>query len=288
MKHISFLALVILVLSGCSSALIYETEKVAISIEARSDPSQPISGTFGAKQRVALVLPGKESGIGKPGEALSVVSYFNLDLDTGDGLNDDGLVIDTVLLTGEAASQFQSSDEKNVSKVFDTISRDPDSHKFRAIKTAHLALAYNGLLELAKNGDTQAGKHAANLDALSSMLPDTLKFNVYRSDLQSGGYHIPQNYEKGSPVKKDNFYDVIYYISKMDDAVEGYEKIIKKRGNLILNGKEIDTASIATLKKGFEAEKEITSKLRTVFKEQMDSNSDFDSARQYFAQIIKD
>lgn len=288
MKHISLFVLVILVLSGCSSALIYETEKVAISIEARSDPSQPVSGTFGAKQRVALVLPGKESGTGKPGEALSVVSYFNLDLDAGDGLNDDGLTIDTVLLTGEAVSQFQSSDKTTVSQVFDTISKDPDSHKFRAIKTAQLTLTYTGLLELAKNGDTQAGVHAANLDSLSSLLPDTLEFNVYRPDLQTGGYHIPQNFGKGSPFKKESFYDVIDYISKMDSAVEGFDKLIKEKATLTLNGKEIDTAYIDTLKRGFEAEKDQTSKLRTEFKEQMKSKSDFDSARQYFAQIIKD
>lgn len=48
---------------GCNSAMIYETEKVSLTLESRADVSQPIAGNLGIKQRVAMIIPGKEAQI---------------------------------------------------------------------------------------------------------------------------------------------------------------------------------------------------------------------------------
>lgn len=45
-------------LNGCSNALyFYETEKIAMNLEGRPDSSQPVQGSLGLKQRVAIVVP---------------------------------------------------------------------------------------------------------------------------------------------------------------------------------------------------------------------------------------
>jgi uncharacterized protein YceK len=289
MKHISLFALVVLVLSGCSSALIYETEKVALSIEARSDPSQPVSGTFGAKQRVALVLPGKNSGVGKPGEALSVVSYFNLDLDTGTSINDDGLIIDTVLLTGEAASQFKD-DSSKAAPVFKTISTDPDNYKLALIKIARHQLMYTEIKTRAEAGDPAAKRYKEGLDELSSLIPDRYSFNLY--DHTTPTVEYPQNYKRNSSVFVDNkidknntYADVTSYLGQMREAIDNFDQMINSE-KLTLNNNEI--VHIRTLKNGYAYEKEILKKEFEAFQKQITGKQIVASAIDYYTRIFKE
>ncbi|MHC4691807.1 MAG: hypothetical protein ACYS67_03625 [Planctomycetota bacterium] len=102
-KHfISAVVGVGLFLCGCNSIYFYETEKVALNVEGRPDGTRPVSGTFGASMHVAAVVPPKKAN--EPDEAMSLISYFNLEKDDADSFNpfDDPLTIETVLITGDA------------------------------------------------------------------------------------------------------------------------------------------------------------------------------------------
>jgi len=79
-------AIVFTWLTGCSNALyFYETEKIAMSLEGRPDSSQPVQGSLGLKQRVAIVAPPEEA----KGEAMSMISSFRFRKDPGRALPPD-------------------------------------------------------------------------------------------------------------------------------------------------------------------------------------------------------
>jgi len=93
-------------LSGCSNALyFYETEKIGMSVEGRPDSSQPVQGSLGLKQRVAVVAPPEDPDTmtSAKSEALSMISSFRFRKDRGT-LRDIGPVtIQTAFVTGKAA-----------------------------------------------------------------------------------------------------------------------------------------------------------------------------------------
>ncbi|MDB5292746.1 MAG: FAD-dependent dehydrogenase [Phycisphaerales bacterium] len=51
--------------TGCNAVYFYETEKVALGIEARpNDPSNPVNGHLAIQQRVAAIIPTTDDGTG--------------------------------------------------------------------------------------------------------------------------------------------------------------------------------------------------------------------------------
>ena len=112
-------ALVALLLqgSGCTNAIyFYETEKISFTAEARPDSSQPIQGSFGIKQRVAVVSPQRKTGNGEgaESEAASMIASFRFDKRPG-GIFDLGpLDIRTALVTGDAASSLSEPQAQQV------------------------------------------------------------------------------------------------------------------------------------------------------------------------------
>jgi hypothetical protein len=103
---------------------LYETEKYSLTIEGRPDASSPVSFNLGVKERVATVIPEKQSDtdvnnctvkgeqtkqrtpniIQKYGEAMSLISYFNLNKTANSGLFNDPITVETAILTGKVAS----------------------------------------------------------------------------------------------------------------------------------------------------------------------------------------
>lgn len=117
----------IYILSGCTNALyFYETEKISFTVEARPDSSQPVQGSLGIKQKVALVTPGNNQIIRQAGgcrnssnnetsqqaagstsndnEALSSISRFDFKIIPTSGTILDPVLIQTAFVTGNAAS----------------------------------------------------------------------------------------------------------------------------------------------------------------------------------------
>jgi len=118
-KTITFkAALLSLLLSGCANSLyFYETEKFSLTVEARPDSTQPVQGNLGIKQRVGLIVPGKEDNGNGGGEAMSSLSNFNLRIiDKGNIFNP--VLIQTAFITGDAASGlYRENDSTLVEKA---------------------------------------------------------------------------------------------------------------------------------------------------------------------------
>jgi len=83
--------------SGCNALYFYEQGKVALSLEARPDSSQPVQGSLGFKQRTAVVAPPKIDG-----ESAGMISSFRFGRTGGfPGTID----IRTALVTGDAVPE---------------------------------------------------------------------------------------------------------------------------------------------------------------------------------------
>ncbi len=131
MKRIFFAWLAVALpglLIGCNSVYFYETEKMALAVEARPDPTAPIAGNLGLKQRVVLITPSTdpastpqdERGDGNDdplamrsrdaqGDALSVLNSFRLRLHPREqGRMFSRMTIDGALITGRPARQLSA------------------------------------------------------------------------------------------------------------------------------------------------------------------------------------
>lgn len=104
-------------LTGCSNALyFYETEKISMSLEGRPDSSQPVQGSLGLKQRVAVVAPPKDPDTMTKArsDSVSMISSFRFRKDKG-GFADLGPVtIQTALVTGSAATALKETEAQSV------------------------------------------------------------------------------------------------------------------------------------------------------------------------------
>lgn len=111
-----------LLLSGCANSMyFYETEKISLTVDARPDPSQPVQGNLGIKQRVALVVPKKSNDDTGDGEALSSISSFNFRIIKKDwALNP--ILVQTAFVTGDAAVElYKNKDSSLVARVAQAI-----------------------------------------------------------------------------------------------------------------------------------------------------------------------
>lgn len=106
-KKCSVSLVLVTLLTGCSNALyFYETEKISLTVEARPDSSQPVQGSLGIKQRVALVAPRVDK---KGGEALSSISSFSFKIIPEAGTIFNPVLIQTAFITGEAAANLNQT-----------------------------------------------------------------------------------------------------------------------------------------------------------------------------------
>jgi hypothetical protein len=100
------LVLVSVTLTGCSNALyFYQTERIAMVLEARPDSSQPVQGSLGIKHRIALIAPAKE----KEGESVSALSTFRFQKEAGTAGGIGPVTIRSTLLTGKAAHDLDQT-----------------------------------------------------------------------------------------------------------------------------------------------------------------------------------
>lgn len=97
-------------LIGCANPpmYFYETEKISLTVEARPDSSQPVQGSLGIKQRLALIAPKKNQNDSSKGvgEAVSALSSFSFKISPEKNNLFDPLLIQTAFITGKAASDL--------------------------------------------------------------------------------------------------------------------------------------------------------------------------------------
>jgi len=99
----------------------YETEKISLTVEARPDSSQPVQGSLGIKQRLALIAPKKNQNDSSKGagEAVSALSSFSFKIMPKENNLFDPVLIQTAFVTGEAATKLGTPVE--VAKVAQAI-----------------------------------------------------------------------------------------------------------------------------------------------------------------------
>jgi hypothetical protein len=127
-------------LTGCAphAVYFYETEKMSMTLEARPDPSQPVQGNLGLKQRVILVAPRKTNenanstakdrtdstpkSKSESGDSASVLSSTRFSKTPVEGsVRVGAFLIQSVLLTGDAAEcAVPNSSELRNNVVADT------------------------------------------------------------------------------------------------------------------------------------------------------------------------
>lgn len=102
-----------ILLAACNNALyFYETEKISLSAEARPDSSQPVQGSLGIKQRVALIAPKKSD----KDDALSAINSFSFKISPAAGTIFNPVLIQTAFITGDAA-QLDLNQARNAAKA---------------------------------------------------------------------------------------------------------------------------------------------------------------------------
>jgi hypothetical protein len=110
-------------LIGCANQpmYFYETEKISLTVEARPDSSQPVQGSLGIKQRLALIAPKKNQNDSSKGvgEAVSALSSFSFKISPEKNNLFDPVLIQTAFVTGEAAAKLGTPVE--VAKVAQAI-----------------------------------------------------------------------------------------------------------------------------------------------------------------------
>ncbi len=110
-------------LIGCVSPpmYFYETEKISLTVEARPDSSQPVQGSLGIKQRLALIAPKKNQNDSSKGvgEAVSALSSFSFKIMPKENNLFDSVLIQTAFVTGEAAAKLDTPED--VAKVASAI-----------------------------------------------------------------------------------------------------------------------------------------------------------------------
>ncbi|WP_297326016.1 hypothetical protein [Nitrosomonas sp.] len=91
----------------------YETEKISLTVEARPDSSQPVQGSLGIKQRLALVAPKKNQNDSSKGvgEAVSALSSFSFKIMPEKNNLFDPVLIQTAFITGEAAAKLNNPED---------------------------------------------------------------------------------------------------------------------------------------------------------------------------------
>ena len=233
MKYLSILCLAALV--SCNSAMIYETEKVSLTVESRSDPSQPVSGNFGIKQRVAMVVPQADS------EAASVISYFNLEID-------DGMLINTVLLTGDVAADLK---EQESQKAFAAVAPTSAGSKELSYKIGTL-----GQLK-ALAGKFEDASLKAKVDQLWNKAFKEINVTSYKYDCLDDALKTPAIMKSGTTI--DNMDKLISYFFRVNKSIEN---VSKASGAVTVGGKALTVNEIIEYRKNLETEiNEIQTKL---------------------------
>lgn len=185
-----------LLLSGCANSMyFYETEKISLTVDARPDPSQPVQGNLGIKQRVALVVPKKSNDDTGDGEALSSISSFNFRIIKKDWAFNP-ILVQTAFVTGEAAVKLYESPQKTA-EVAEAITyraqakSNIETQKQRLDKILAYVTDGSDTINSTKLNDliAKASKVSPDPNVLSPPIMDEIRKSKTRSELSDALFY---------------------------------------------------------------------------------------------------
>jgi hypothetical protein len=119
----------------------------------------------------------------------------------------------------------------------------------KAIAIAHMSLIYGGLGKLASDPSVsteiqnRAVFHRDALDSLANFLPERYSFTRYQQDQDTKtNYTVMDNIQIGKPIKRENFNNVVGYITNITKAINIYEEMLS------VDGLSVDSQKPAGLK----------------------------------------
>jgi len=190
---------------GCHNSIyFYETEKFSLTLEGRPDATEPVSLSLGAKQRVAAIVPSKDTSWPMSNDpakdALSLISFFDLRKTDADGLlffQSPTMTMETVLLSGHAAAQLT---EPQAQRAFKAVAQAPDL-------VVHLARIFDNLNQISNDTKLSAGarkKAKALVNALNEegekLVPTVYPVPFY-AEKRGGSIEVHLGRNEGDPVQ---------------------------------------------------------------------------------------
>ncbi len=245
---------VITVCSSCSNAVMfYETDKISLTLEEKVDSAEPVSLSFGLKERVVLIAPTGDAGAGlspaegtKPrhlgapttvddgwrlraGEAASVITSFDFRKyeDKGvDRLFNDTINIRSVFITGAAARNLTPKQAQNAASAI----------SLGALTETDLAVLnlYYGDLE-----NLGYSALARRLDALIAFAPRTYEVDQYGSGSvpDAPAPCLLRTVRGGAEVKNvTDFGALLSYYSQLRDTVVKLSACLPQKGSAVYSG----------------------------------------------------
>ncbi len=259
------------VLAGCSNALyFYETDKIALNIEARPDASQPIQGNLGLKQRVVLVAPKKN----KNDDAVSSISSFSfksLPHNTQHRLGT--VLIQTAFITGDAAAELNGLAAAAAKAIVQDGGNDAG---------VDLAIMRFIVDALANRHTQEADTHLSLLNALAkAVIPTKYPFPIFA--ITSSGAHsqtlaidIAADTPIPAPIDMNSALD---YFSDVETSAETLAMVIEHPQNYQWkNAPLTDGVIIEGLKSEYEKTKQELARLN----QELAGNSVYRDARRYY------
>jgi hypothetical protein len=271
MRNLLLVGLMFLTASGCNAVFVRETERFSLSIEGKPDATEPVSGNFGYKQRVAIVIPGrkkpdkpgekttalpelkeaiandssldkaaKEAATRALGEAVSVISYYDM-VKTPDSTKwlSDPVEVRTAFITGDAASALSAAKTQRVAKAISGASLSGSG----GANLAAMKLAYD---ELSKGQSDRAKALRAALDGLASLAPKQWPVTEYDFD---GTTNLTSVKKKGDAMEAKTFADLLQYANKLESSQNQLVLALKSTSQIKLDGSEpLSPSQIAELR----------------------------------------
>lgn len=241
MIRIMFLAIVFLTITGCGAVYFYETEKVSLTLEGRPDPTAPVAGNLGLKQRVVLIAPATHTDDATPattgtaattsttslskrpaGDALSVINSFRFQIHAKEqGQWFPRMTIDGALITGQPARELSPGETSSAIGALSGVDVAPivghqiGVHRlmFDAVKTAQ-SKASPGTPDRQKLDDLMS-----RLNALEAIVPDKYNVLIFSGTITSGAFDPIPAFTPGQPVLGTGFDRVLNYLAALNDSV---------------------------------------------------------------------
>ena len=247
------------VAGGCTSVYFYETEKVSLTLEGRPDPTAPLSGNLGLKQRVVLIAPAARTknplaapasapengsepktdaekaaslkalaekaglfGKGSGGDALSVINSFRFQIHAKEpGQVFPRMTIDGALITGEPASSLGQAATTRAIGALSGVDVSPVVSNDIAV----LRLMFSGLKTLQSQASPGSAQRSnmdelmSSLNRLDDLAPATYTVLMFDS-IENGQFKARPGKALNDPVRGEKGFDrVLTYWADLDLSI---------------------------------------------------------------------
>ncbi len=223
MKRLSLVVAVMLAggATSCTNMIYYyQSEKIALSVETRQDSTQPVTGSFGFKQRIVTIVPPKDDvdiGVDEPAsDAANLISYFDFGLKDPGGGGFDALDVRSFLITGDAADQVKQDDAMAVFETLALATAEGKTATWTAVKRLYDVLK----TAAARSDDEQAFVDALNARS-TALLGSVQAFKPWTRRKDAGGvWNVIEGTQQAVPAAGTHpFDDLSTYRGVLDGSV---------------------------------------------------------------------